>query len=141
MTATSPQPVFCTPSLEEVWALRHTVMYPDKALAFVQLPEDADGTHFGFKVNGQLVSVVSVFIAGDRLQFRKLATAEQWRERGLGSRLLQAVFQFGREKGVEEIGCNARTSACGLYRKFGMQEEGATWHANGFEYTKMKIKI
>ncbi|GAO43484.1 1-(5-phosphoribosyl)-5-[(5-phosphoribosylamino)methylideneamino]imidazole-4-carboxamide isomerase [Flavihumibacter petaseus] len=128
----------CRPQLDGVWALRREAMYPERELSFVQLPDDAAGHHLGMETDGQLVSVVSFFVKGKSLQFRKLATAERFRNQGLATRLLQEVFSFAAQHRMDEIWCNARLEAISLYETMNMRREGNTWQANGHNYTIMK---
>ncbi len=83
-------------SLDEVWQLRHEVMWPDQELSFVQLKDDANGRHFGLYVNDTLVSVISLFPEGTRAQFRKFATLREEQGKGYGSRLLAYTLEEAR---------------------------------------------
>ena len=66
----SIQPV----SLNEVWAMRQAVMYPQESISFVQLEDDEKGLHLGLYDYGELVSVISLFERNGAVQFRKFAT-------------------------------------------------------------------
>jgi GNAT superfamily N-acetyltransferase len=70
----------------QTYALRHAVLWPDKPLAYVQLPDDATGRHYGAFAAGELVAVISLFIGADGVaRFRKFATAPLWQGRGVGA--------------------------------------------------------
>ena len=73
---------------EDVLKLRHEVMYPDKDIDFVKLPDDNMGLHIGVYENGILVSVMSVFLHGREVQFRKLATRRSEQGKGYASALM-----------------------------------------------------
>jgi hypothetical protein len=67
----------------QTYALRHAVLWPDKPLAYVQLPDDAAGHHFGAFAQGALVAVISLFVGTDGVaRFRKFATDPAWQGRG-----------------------------------------------------------
>ena len=51
-----------TANLQEVWALRKEVMYPEEDISFVQLEDDDKGIHLGLYIRNEMVSVVSLFI-------------------------------------------------------------------------------
>jgi GNAT superfamily N-acetyltransferase len=75
------------------YALRHAVLWPDQPLAYVQLPDDAAGQHFGAFEEEELVAVISLFIGPDGVaRFRKFSTAVAWQGRGIGSALLRHVM-------------------------------------------------
>jgi GNAT superfamily N-acetyltransferase len=125
-------------SIEQILPIRQQVMWPDKPIDFVRVPEDENGIHFGLFVEENLISVVSVFIHGQEAQFRKFATLEKYQGKGFGTNLLQFVFDFLEEKKVNRIWCNARISKAGFYQKFGMTTTAATFEKEGMEYVVME---
>jgi GNAT superfamily N-acetyltransferase len=124
---------------EDTWQIRHEVMWPDRPIEFVQLAEDDFGLHFGFFINEKLVSIVSCFISGNEMQFRKLATLEEYQGKGIASELLNFVFDLGKEKGVTKIWCNARSNKTSFYQKLGLKDTHQVFVKSGQEYTVMEI--
>ena len=63
---------------QSTWAIRHSVMWPNKPLESVQLEADEFGAHYGLFVKDELVSIISLFIDDNNreAQFRKFATLE-----------------------------------------------------------------
>src|ERR1044072_5383329 len=133
----SIQPV----SLNEVWVMRQTVMYPHENIDFVKLEDDERGMHLGLYDYGELVSVVSVFEREGSVQFRKFATKTNWQGKGYGSSLLKHVMDWAVRNGKKNIWCNARLSATGIYRKFGMQAVGMPWQKYGLDFIKMEKQL
>ena len=127
--------------LPDVWRMRQAVMYPAEHLDFVKLEADEAGLHWGVYVNGELVSVVSVFEERGQVQFRKFATRIDQQGKGYGTVLLQYVIDWARHHGKRSIWCNARLSATAIYKKFGMQATGNTWHMYGIEFIKMEKQL
>lgn len=125
-------------SVDQILPIRQQVMWPDKSIDFVRVPEDENGIHFGLFVEENLISVVSVFIHGQEAQFRKFATLEQFQGKGYGSRLLEYIFDFLEGKKVTRIWCNARTSKAGFYQKFGMVETEVIFQKEGMAYVVME---
>lgn len=71
-------------SAEQTWPLRHRVLWPEENPESIKLTEDPSGLHFGFqKKNGQLISVISIFINNGEAQFRKFATEVNETESGI----------------------------------------------------------
>ncbi len=116
-------------------------MWPEKDISYVQLPEDEDGHHFGLYLSGELVSVVSLFVKGQRAQFRKFATLPQYQGKGYGSMLLQHLFRQAATQGITQLWCNARKEKASFYRRFGLQETNHTFMKDGKSYVVMEGSI
>jgi GNAT superfamily N-acetyltransferase len=84
---------------EQTWQLRQQVMWPGKDISQVILTDDASGTHYGLFNEERLVSVISVFVSGEQLQFRKFATVAELQGNGFGTRLLEFVLTKARQDG------------------------------------------
>ena len=127
--------------LDDIWAMRQSVMYPHESLQFVQLEDDERGLHWGLYLEGELVSVISVFEKQGSVQFRKFATKTNMQGKGYGTALLQYVMGHAVTSNKKNIWCNARTSAIGMYQKFGMKAVGDTWQKYGIEFIKMEKQL
>lgn len=125
----------------DTWQIRHEVMWPDQPFEFVQLEEDNLGIHFGVFEEDKLVSIVSCFMEEKEMQFRKLATLEEYQGKGIASHLLKYILEFAKEKGVEKVWCNARTNKKSFYEKFGMNDTFKTFVKSGQEFTIMEILL
>jgi GNAT superfamily N-acetyltransferase len=127
----------------ETWPVRQRVMWPGKDIDFVKIDNDEEGIHYGLFENGTLISVISLFIKGEEARFRKFATEVAYQGKGYGSELLKYLMAEAGKKGVRYLTCDARLTAAGFYRKFGMEEssEVFTYSERGLEYIKMKIDL
>ncbi len=123
----------------DTWQIRHEVMWPDQPFEFVQLEEDNLGLHYGAYENGKLVSIVSCFIIGEEMQFRKLATLDAYQGRGIASQLLNHIFKTARQKEIKKVWCNARAEKKQFYEKFGMVDTGDLFTKAGQEFVIMQI--
>ena len=124
-------------SAPETYALRHAVLWPDKPLAYVHIPEDEHGLHFGAFRAGELVSVVSLFVTGAEARFRKFATHPDQQGRGIGSALLRHLMQEAARLGARRLWCDARADAADFYRKFDFTAEGETFYKGPVPYVRM----
>jgi GNAT superfamily N-acetyltransferase len=122
----------------ETWPLRHEVMWPDKPFAYVQLPDDERGYHYGLFENDRIVSVISLFVNGELARFRKFATLPACQRRGYGSQLLSHVLGQAEAMGAARIWCSARVEAAPFYEKFGMREAGERYPHEGMPYVRME---
>ena len=137
--------------------LRHSVLWPNKPLAYVKLPADDAGEHYGAFIDGipTPVAVVSVFYETlpqpetastsevpppvvPALRFRKFACDPAHQGKGIGTKLLQYVFEEAKKHGV--IWCDARVSSAGWYEReaIGMSRFGEVFLKEGLEYVRMK---
>lgn len=125
----------------QTWQIRHEVMWPDKPFEFVQLEEDNLGLHFGVFDQEKLVSIVSCFIVDDEMQFRKLATLEEFQGKGIASQLLNYILKLAKEKNLNKMWCNARTNKKTFYEKFGMKDTHKTFVKANQKFTIMEILL
>lgn len=123
-------------SAAATYALRHTVLWPDKPLSYVQLPEDEQGHHYGAYLGDELVAVISLFVTGTDGRFRKFATRPDQQNRGIGTLLLNHVFAEARRLGAATIGCDARLTAAAFYQRFGMQPTGDVFYKGPIPYQR-----
>jgi GNAT superfamily N-acetyltransferase len=123
----------------ETWQLRHKVMWPNKPLEFVILPEDEDGFHYGLFEKERLVSVISLFKIGNEGLFRKFATDKDFQGKGYGSKLLNHLIKEAKLLNIICLFCSARTTAISFYEKFGMKLASDIVRKNGKDYVKMEI--
>jgi GNAT superfamily N-acetyltransferase len=130
-----------TINASDTWQIRHEVMWPDQPFEFVKLEEDNLGIHFGVFEEDKLVSIVSCFMEEKEMQFRKLATLEDYQGKGIASHLLKYILEFAKEKGVEKVWCNARTNKKSFYEKFGMIDTFKSFVKSGQEFTIMEILL
>lgn len=121
-------------SPEETYHLRHTVMWPNHPIEFIKLPEDPNGIHFGLFKNGELISIVSLFINGKSVQFRKLATKVNEQDSGYAAQLLNHIIQYCQDLKLEKLWCNARANKTNYYKKFGFEKTGNTYIKGGIDF-------
>jgi predicted GNAT family N-acyltransferase len=123
---------------KDTWDLRHRAMWPNKNIAYVKLPEDDKGIHYGLLKDTELISVISVFFHNDEAQFRKFATEKTEQGYGYGSALLSFLMVEIYQKEASKIWCNARTEKASFYKKFGMEVKGEKFYKGNIEYVKME---
>lgn len=123
---------------QDVLTLRQQVMYPDRDIDFVRLPDDDLGLHIGVYEDDRLISVVSIFLDRGEVQFRKLATLSDMQNRGYASSLMQWLIDYANDVKVSRIWCNARITAVGLYEKFGYKKTDNVFSKNGHDYIIME---
>lgn len=126
---------------QEVLKLRQEVMYPDKDLDFVKLENDAKGLHLGIFDEGNLASIVSLFIEGRDIQFRKLATRPEFQRKGYASKLIKYVLDYANEMEFNKVWANSRANIYSFYEELGFQKTANTFTKNGHDYVVIEYKI
>jgi GNAT superfamily N-acetyltransferase len=137
VAATEIRPI----SAEATYPLRHQVLWPDKALDYVKVENDAVGQHFGAFRDEELLAVISLFVKGPEARFRKFATRPDCQGQGLGTALLNHVFAESRRQGANRIWCDARQDSVGFYARFGMQPEGQVFFKGPVAYVRMAASV
>lgn len=127
--------------LSEVWKLRQEVMYPQASIDAVKLDDDQAGLHLGLYEGEQLLTVISLFVSDQIVQFRKFATHTAFQRKGYGTFLLQYAMEWAQASNCKMIWCNARLTATEFYQRFDMDPVGEVWEKNGIEYIKMQKKL
>jgi len=71
----------------------------------------------------------------------RMAVLAQWRGRGVGSTLLDALLELARAKGMPSVRLNAQTHAAGFYRRFGFAAAGAEFVEAGIPHIEMTLTL
>ena len=126
---------------DKVLLIRQQVMYPDRDLEFVKLPDDDRGLHIGVFENEELMSVMSLFLDGRDVQFRKLATITEHQHKGYASALMQWLIDYANDVKLDRLWCNARVEAVDFYKRFGYTETDEVFERDGHRYVVMERVI
>jgi RimJ/RimL family protein N-acetyltransferase len=98
-------------------------------------PIDVEERARSWRLEGTLVAVAGDEVVGtlhveqSRFGFGEVGmmVARDWRSRGVGSALVAAAIEWGRQNGLHKLTLGVfphNDAAIGLYRKFGFAEEG-----------------
>ena len=126
---------------KQTWELRQKVLWPDKDISCVQLPDDNVGTHYGLYNGGRLIAVVSTFAKQGEIQFRKFATDQAYQGQGYGTTLLRHVISAAEAGGATAIWCNARLDKAAFYQKFGLEKTAEEYERDGLQYIIMRKQL
>ena len=125
----------------EALHIRHKVLWPNKSLSFCKVDGDETATHYGVYLNDKLVSVASIYIEGRVARLRKFATLADFQGRGIGSQLIAQIVSELKKVGIESFWCDARKTAVGFYKKFGMEIQGNEFIKSDISYFKMEVSL
>lgn len=118
--------------------IRHKVMWPDKPMSYVELPNDEKGKHFGLFVNGEITSIISLFKSNNEAQFRKFATLIEHQGFGYGTILLNKVIDLIKKEKIAKLWCNARVEKSKFYERFDLTSTTKKFKKGGIEYVIME---
>lgn len=127
--------------IEDVLKLRHEVMWPHMDLEYVRVEGDSEAIHFGYFIDNQLISCISLFIKKDRGQFRKFATKKNYQNKGIGSKLLNHLITYSKNIGLKSIFCNGRVEKLNFYKKFGLIETKEEFVKGGKSYKVLSLNL
>lgn len=122
----------------EILPIRHKVMWPDKPIEYVELPNDENARHFGLFVNGEITSIISLFVENNEAQFRKFATLIEFQGLGYGTILLKSIVDLIQKEGIRKLWCNARVEKSKFYERFNLKSTDEKFEKGGIEYVIME---
>ncbi|PSL47571.1 1-(5-phosphoribosyl)-5-[(5-phosphoribosylamino)methylideneamino] imidazole-4-carboxamide isomerase [Chitinophaga niastensis] len=128
-------------SADDTLQLRRDVLYPNESLASVKVDHDEDGLHFGVFDQGQLVTVVSLFLNRETAQFRKLATTPAAQGKGYGKAILAHLTNICKKEKIKVLWCNARDTAVSFYDKLGYTKKGDYFIKSGISFVRMELPL
>ncbi|SKD06051.1 1-(5-phosphoribosyl)-5-[(5-phosphoribosylamino)methylideneamino] imidazole-4-carboxamide isomerase [Chitinophaga ginsengisegetis] len=128
-------------SADDTLQLRRDVLYPNESLDAVKVDHDVDGLHFGVFDQGQLVTVVSLFLGRDSAQFRKLATAQAAQGKGFGEAILAHLADICKKEKIKLLWCNARDTAVTFYDRLGYTTKGDYFIKGGITFVRMELPL
>lgn len=71
----------------------------------------------------------------------RMAVLKQWRGRGVGALLLQALVERARTRGDAAVRLNAQLSAAGFYRRYGFEISGPEFVEAGIPHVPMQRSL
>jgi GNAT superfamily N-acetyltransferase len=127
--------------VEAALPVRLASLRPGETLDMVRIENDDEGLHLGAFLEGELVSVASLFVSGGKAQFRKFATLPAYQGRGIGTQLLARMIEEAKAAGTREFWCNARLDALSIYQRAGMRPAGTAYEKDGRTYIRMSLPL
>ena len=117
-------------SSKDCFELRKKVLWPHKKLnqCSIDIDNHPDSFHLGAFCGDHLVSMGSFFkqenkLFNNQLQYRlrAMATDNNYRNIGSGSKLIKKSFEILKKKKIEILWCDARLVAVDFYKKNGFK--------------------
>ena len=71
----------------------------------------------------------------------RMAVLREWRRRGVGAALMEALLRKAREQSLSRVTLHAQTHAAGFYRRFGFSERGGEFWEAGIPHVEMTLEL
>src|SRR6266852_4992211 len=71
----------------------------------------------------------------------RMAVLGEWRRRGVGTALLEALLEQARKRSMRHITLHAQTHAAGFYRRFGFNERGEEFLEAEIPHVEMTLEL
>ena len=71
----------------------------------------------------------------------RMAVLREWRRRGVGAALMEALLQKAREQSLSRVTLHAQTHAAGFYRRLGFSERGEEFWEAGIPHVEMTLEL
>ena len=131
---------FRSVKVEQTHPLRQKVLRPHQGLGEMVYPNDdhPDCYHLGAVQEDQVIGIGSLYHEDRQGKFglgewriRGMAVDPAVKGSGLGGKILLRLIEYGESKSGKLIWCNARTTACGFYERYGFEKEGPEFDIPG----------
>lgn len=130
-----------TASAADTWQVRQIVLRPNLSIETAKFVEDSmpSATHVIAIHNGMTLGVASIYCQpepgftdeGDVWRLRGMATLGNARSKGVGSMVLERVFDEVKRSSGRVLWCNARTAAMPFYERHGFKSFGEEFEIPG----------
>ncbi len=125
---------------DDTFPLRHKILRPHQPISQSCFSGDFDETtaHFGAFQQSKIIGIISIYKTDtssisdhDSWQLRAMATEENSRGKGVGSKLLARAEKHSLENGAFCVWANARFEAIDFYKKSGYSIFGNEFNIDG----------
>lgn len=100
--------------------------------------KDEDADHFVAYFNDKIVGTLRVrYLSKDTAKLERLAILKDYRKAGIGTKLLNFVINYLKDKMIKKLKLNAQLSAREFYQKNGFEEIGEPFDELGIMHIKM----
>ena len=131
------------------WSQAKGLVAPIRLEVFVyeqEVPEDMewdeldqDALHAIVKKENQVIGTARLIIDGQEAKIGRMAIKKEYREQGVGQKLLSTLIQTAKEKGAQECILHAQTHAIAFYAKAAFEPNGPIFDEAGIPHVEMRL--
>lgn len=120
--------------------IRETVFVQEQSvpLALEWDEDDKDAWHLLAFDGDQAVATARLLATG---KIGRMAVLPAWRQRGIGTRLLQRLIDKARQAGLAEVHLSAQVSAIPFYERLGFHITSDTYEDAGIPHRDMQLRL
>lgn len=114
------------PAVHEIDSLSFSLPWPERSFRF-EVSENPASRGWVAEVDGRVVAMLVLWLTVDEAHIATIATHPDFRQQGIGERLMIAALQSARREGARTAFLEVRASnlaAQNLYRKYGFVVSG-----------------
>jgi len=135
------RPVNWSVSREKLRAVRRAVFIEEQSVPEELEWDEADERAYHVLATDD----EGVAIGTGRLQLDgrigRMAVAREWRGRGVGAAILQALIELARKEGCGVVRLHAQTHALDFYAKYGFRAVGGEFEEAGIPHRAMELRL
>ena len=125
----------------QVMPIRHEVFIKEQ-----EVPEelewdefDQDALHATVKKDQEVIGTARLIIDNAKARIGRMAIQKEYREQGIGQKLLSILIQTAKEKGAQECILHAQTHAIAFYAKSDFEPNGPIFDEAGIPHVEMRL--
>lgn len=100
---------------------------------------DPDCRHLlAYETSGRPIGTARMQASG---HIGRIAVVENWRNRGVGTRLVEAMIEQARDAELRSVDLDSQTHAVGFYRKLGFEARGDVFMEAGIQHQNMVLVL
>ena len=133
------------------WWQASELVKPIRYQVFVveqQVPEDLewdeydqDAFHAVAKSNEEVIATGRLILDQSKAKIGRMAVDKEYRGKGVGREILNALINLGKEKGAHEFILHAQTHAIAFYAREGFEPYGPIFDEAGIPHVEMRLYI
>jgi predicted GNAT family N-acyltransferase len=125
----------------QVMPIRHEIFIKEQ-----KVPEelewdefDQNALHAIVKQENQVIGTARLIIDNTIARIGRMAIQKEYREQGIGQKLLSILIQTAKEKGAQECILHAQTHAIAFYAKADFEPHGPIFDEAGIPHVEMRL--
>jgi predicted GNAT family N-acyltransferase len=125
----------------QVMPIRHEVFIKEQ-----EVPEelewdefDHDALHAIVKKDQEVIGTARLIIDKANARIGRMAIQKEYRDQGIGQKLLSILIQIAKEKGAQECILHAQTHAIAFYAKADFEPNGPIFDEAGIPHVEMRL--
>jgi predicted GNAT family N-acyltransferase len=125
----------------QVMPIRHDVFIKEQEVP-VELEWDEfdqNALHAIVKQENQVIGTARLIIDNTIARIGRMAIQKEYREQGIGQKLLSILIQTAKEKGAQECILHAQTHAIAFYAKADFEPHGPIFDEAGIPHVEMRL--